>query len=92
MRQTGTEAQAAELILELMTAAMRLSSPFREGEELQYTLSAGIAEARPGDTVEDFLRVRTMRYTRPRRLGETAHHPFCFLARGNLKRQSAALP
>lgn len=48
-----TTVQEAELIVERMLATIRTSRPLNERPDFQYTFSAGIAEALPGDTVDD---------------------------------------
>jgi diguanylate cyclase (GGDEF)-like protein len=48
-----TTVQEAEFIVERMLATIRMSRPLKDRPDFQYTFSAGIAEAQPGDTVDD---------------------------------------
>jgi diguanylate cyclase (GGDEF)-like protein len=48
-----TTAEEAQLIVERMLATVRLSRPLSERPDFSYTFSAGIAEARSGDSVND---------------------------------------
>jgi len=48
-----TSSQEAELIVERMLSAVRGSRPLKERPDFGYTFSAGIAEARAGEAVEE---------------------------------------
>ena len=48
-----TTAQEAQLIVERMLATVRTSRPLTDRPDFGYTFSAGIAEVRPGDSVND---------------------------------------
>jgi diguanylate cyclase (GGDEF)-like protein len=48
-----TGAEEAQLIVERMLATIRMSRPLPDRPDFSYTVSAGIAEVRPGDGVSD---------------------------------------
>ncbi|MER8523140.1 GGDEF domain-containing protein [Mesorhizobium sp. M1076] len=51
----NTSASEAELMVERMLAAIRISRPLKERADFSYTFSAGIASARHGTTVADLF-------------------------------------